>query len=211
MNDNKSTKRNVLGSLILVMSIVIIGISTSYAYFINTVEEVNSENKGVSVTSGALTMNFATVEDKYINANAASLINDSDVTTKADYTTFSVTLPSGKVSAASYNLFLTDIKMTQNFKSEYLKWALYSAEGVQVATGDFSGVTMGTQDGTNDAGTPVYDVTGNIPLKTNIDIASGATDTYKLYVWLSYVADVQQNSLLNGSLSAKVGFRGVTK
>ena len=49
---DKSKKRITLSALIIVMSVIIIGVSMSYAYFINTVEEVNVGNQGTTVTSG---------------------------------------------------------------------------------------------------------------------------------------------------------------
>ncbi len=208
-NENSiSNKRNLLAAFILTMALVIIGISASYAYFINYVKEVNPENQGVIVRSGDLTLNFRTENDKYINATAAKLINDADVTNASnnDYTSFSVTLPSdAKVSNASYDLFLTDIKMTSNFKSEYLKWALYNGD-TEVAKGNFNGVTLSST-----ADSEGYYTASNITLKSVIDISKGTTTSYKLYIWLSNDSNVQQNSLLNGKLSAKVGFRGISK
>ena len=197
-----STKRYILGALILTVSMVIIGVSLSYAYFVNSVEEVNPGNQGVNVTSGELTMNFTTSQT--LTATAAGLINDANILTEADFTAFSVTLPSSaKVSNAQYNLYLTDIKMTNNFKSNYLKWALYSAD-TQIASGDFSGVTL------SNAVDGVYDAS-DIVLLNSVDITNGTTTSYKLYVWLSYDANTQQNSLLQGSLSTKVAFRAVSK
>lgn len=208
-----SNKRNLLAAFILTMALVIIGISASYAYFINYVKEVNPENQGVIVRSGDLTLNFRTEDDKYINATAAKLINDADVANASnnDYTSFSVTLPGdAKVSKASYDLFLTDIKMTSNFKSEYLKWALYNGE-TEIESGNFNGVTLSST-----ADSEGYYTASNITLKSAIDISKGSGDTstttsYKLYIWLSNDTNVQQNSLLNGKLSAKVGFRGISK
>lgn len=208
---NISNKRNILAASILVLALVIIGISASYAFFVNYVKEVNPENQGVIIRSGDLTLNFATVNDKYINATAAKLINDADVTNASnnDYTSFSVTLPSdAKVAKASYDLFLTDIKMSNNFKSEYLKWALYSGDA-EVAKGDFAGVTL-----SETADSDGYYTASNITLKNGIEITKGTTGTtasYKLYIWLSNDSTVQQNDLLNGKLSAKVGFRGISK
>lgn len=199
---NNSTKTYVLGALILTVSLVIIAVSVSYAYFVNAIEEVNPGNQGVSVTSGELTMNFAT--SRTITATAAGLINDADVLTSAEYTAFSISLPSdAKVGSAMYNVYLTDTKMTNNFKSADLKWALYAADA-KVAEGDFSEVTL-----TN----PINNVytASNISLLNNVTVSKGTTTSYKLYVWLSYKADVSQNDLLQGSLSTKVGFTAVSK
>lgn len=193
-NTDNSKKRILLGSLIIVVSIVIIGLSLSYAYYLNTVQEVNPDNQGTNITSGELTMNFTTTQ--YINANSAGLINDTDVVTEGDYTSFSVTLPSNADAAsATYNLYLTELTITDNLKSKYVKWALYNADGTSMITsGDFSGATSGT----------------NLTLQSNITINKGETNSYRLYIWLSNDPDVNQTSLLNGSLSAKVGFRAAT-
>lgn len=184
------------------MSLVIIGISSSYAFYINEVEEVNKENQGVSVTSGDLTMNFAT--SRTITANAVGLINDADILTDADYTAFSITLPSGSdADSALYSLYLTDTTMTSNFKSSYLKWALYSGD-TQVKTGDFSGVTLSNENN------GMFTAT-DISLLDSVAINNSDTVSYRLYIWLSYDENVLQNDLLNGSLSTKVGFRAVTQ
>ena len=191
---DNTKKRILLGSLIIVVSIVIIGISLSYAYFLNEVQEINPDNQGTNITSGELTMNLTS--EKYITANGASLINDADIVTKGDYTSFSVTLPSdADASSASYSLYLTELTISDNFKSKYVKWALYNADGTsELASGDFSNATSGT----------------NINLKDNISITKGTTNSYRLYIWLSNDPDNNQIDLLEGSLSTKVGFRATT-
>ena len=114
---DNTKKRIILGSLIIVMSIVIIGLSISYAYYLNTIEEVNPENQGTNITSGKLSMNFTT--DQYIKATAAGLINDEDVLDPSNnnFTQFSVSFADdNSVDSATYNLYLTEISMTQNLK-----------------------------------------------------------------------------------------------
>ena len=208
-NIDNAKKRITLSSLIIVISIIIIGISASYAYYLNVVQEVHPENQGTSVTSGELTMNFATTQ--YINATAASLTNDADILSNNDYTSFSITLPADSAAdTASFSLYLTDIKMTQNFRSAYVKWALYTDtaedEPKQVATGNFGDVTLSSTE--NSEGT--YDATANLTLSENLSIAKGETNSYKLYIWLSNDPDNNQIDLLNGKLSTRVGFRART-
>ena len=207
-NNSENTKDNtkkriILGSLIIVMSIVIIGLSISYAYYLNTIEEVNPENQGTNITSGKLSMNFAT--SQYINATAAGLIDDEDVLDPSNnnFTKFSVSFAEdNSVDSATYNLYLTEISMTQNFKNEDVKWALYNSSDVQVANGNFSTATLSST--ANDDGTYNAD---NITLKNDITISPGTTNSYKLYIWLSNDDQTNQIDLLNGTLNAKVGFR----
>jgi len=189
-----SNKKNLVAALILTVSLVIIGISGSYAYFVNNIENVVDRDNGVTITSGELKMNFTTTQ--YINASDATLINDADLLTSANakYTSFTVALPSdAKISRASYNLYLTDITISDNFKSKYVKWALYQ-DGIKKSDGTFENYN-----------------TGNVELLNSQDIAKNSPATYKLYIWLSNDDTVNQASLLGGSIQAKVGFKAVTK
>lgn len=192
--ENNAKKRLILASLIIVMSIIIIGLSLSYAYYLNQVVEVNPDNQKASITSGELTMNFAT--ERVINAISAGLVSDADILTEADYTQFSVTLPStAKVDSATYTLYLTELTITDNLKSNYVKWALYDGNGTsEITNGTFLNATTGT----------------DLTIDTGISISKGETDSYRLYIWLSNDENVNQIDLLNGSLSAKVGFRATT-
>lgn len=200
---DNTKKRIILGSLIIVMSIVIIGLSISYAYYLNTIEEVNPENQGTNITSGKLSMNFAT--SQYIKATAAGLIDDEDVLDPSNnnFTQFSVSFAEdNSVDSATYNLYLTEISMTQNFKNEDVKWALYNSSNELIANGNFSSATLSSTangDGTYNA--------DNITLKNDITISPGTTNSYKLYIWLSNDDQTNQIDLLNGTLNAKVGFR----
>ncbi len=191
---DNTKKRIILGSLIIVMSIIIIGMSISYAYYVNTVNEVNPTSQGTTFTSGELTMNITTSQN--ISADAASLIDDADVLTEADYTAFSIVMPSSSdADTATYQLYLTELTITDNFKSADVKWALYNADATsQIASGNFLNATTGT----------------NFPLVDNITITNGETTAYRLYIWLSNDPIENQTDLLNGSLSAKVGFTATT-
>ena len=127
-NKNQSSNKiYILGALIITVSLIIIGVSMSYAYFVNSVQEVNPDNKEVRISSGELVMNFAST--RTINATAVGLINDSEITTTAEHTDFSVTLPSdAKVNSALYNIFITELNISDNLKSSYLKWSLYNGD-----------------------------------------------------------------------------------
>lgn len=203
-------KSLMLGALIITLSVIIIGISGSYAYFTNSVTETNSANKGVSANSGNLKMDFTT--SQYISATADSLIDDSQVTTKAHHTDFTVQFNNTTtVNSATYRLYLTDITMTNNFKSTYLKWALYDGTN-KVAYGDFGSVSLmngGSSCPTYSSGTPTSCTLSELPLINSVSLTKGTVKNYKLYIWLSN-SEENQNSLLNGSFSAKVAFKATT-
>lgn len=235
LNILQDMRVTVIGSLILVVSFVIIGISMSFAYFTGGAGTGEEGDKSLSITSGGLRMDFATLNNKYISATAASLINDADVLKNVNdnhYTEFSITLPTttneGKTNIMSgkYSIFLTDFKMTENYKSTDVKWAL-CREGATTLNdctrGDFSGAqnssgseTVEIEDSlTTNAKTMVtlYKM-NNFSILQNQNITrtetAGNTVQYKFYVWLSSRPG-NQNSLLNGYLTGKIAFIGTSK
>ncbi len=220
---NVNSKTTLIGSLILVMAFVIIGISTSFAYYTNNIEQRNQEYKALSVNSGGLVMNFKTVNDKYINATAATLISDADILRSDNYTEFSIEFPNDGNSATTgkYNIYLTQLKMTDNYVDEDVKWALYDASGTSVANGDFSTATKKTGgSSTTETITLSNNKTQTITLNEMNDIAilaptvinrGNPTINYKLYVWLSSNPSKNQNGLLAGKLTGRVAFRGTTE
>ncbi len=229
-NNKVANINNILAALIIAISFIVMGISGSYAYFLNQVVDQNTtESKKVTVTSGDLQMTFATESDKYINVTDATLINDTELLTKGtnNYTEFSVTLPStSAVNEASYLFYLTDFEITDNFKNDHVKWALFEEDSSfsesttklenAVAYGDFSSVVIeGTEAETGgrkkakdyslmSKGNP------NVLLQNFKITKSDTAKKYRLYIWLSNDPENNQKSLLNGSLSAKVGFVGTT-
>jgi len=202
----KSSKEHLIASLIIVMSFIVIGISVSYAFYENVV--ITSGETGLNITSGnGLVMSFESTQ--YINAPISELIKDNDILTKNQYTSFSVSGPTdANVNTATYNLYLTDITMTCNFKTQYLKWALYSGDGSsKIQEGDFADASFSSGNCNSTDPVPVDDLI----ILNNKDINKGETDSYRLYMWLSYHETELQNDLLEGSISAKVGFKGITK
>lgn len=192
IKNQASSKAYIIGALVITVSLIVIGISMSYAYFANRVEEINPEKKGVTISSGNLDMTFAT--SATINATAAGLVNDTDITTKAEHTNFSITLPStAKVASATYNLYLTDLNISNNLKSPYLKWSLYK-NNTKVVDGNFASIGTST----------------TLNLETAVTISKGTTNDYILYIWLSNDPNVNQTSLLSGTFSGKVGFKATT-
>ncbi len=211
--NNSYAKRTVLGALIITMSLIIIGISGSYAYFTSSVEKVPGSDGGVSFTSGDLTMDFVATD--YINAEDVNLIDGSKYTTLGKKSAFSISLPSTTtvVSEATYDIFLTDVKLTANLKSQYLKWALHDSTKM-VNSGTFATAELSSSQ--NADGT--YDVT-SFNILSGQSITKGETDSYTLYLWLENDPDVNQAdksgapgavNLLGGKLYFKIGFKATT-
>ena len=84
-NNKVANINNILAALIIAISFIVMGISGSYAYFLNqVVDNNNPEDKKVTVTSGELEMTFKTENAKYIGVTNATLIDDDELLTKGE-------------------------------------------------------------------------------------------------------------------------------
>ncbi len=210
-NDNKKKvmKYNILGAIIIAVAVIIIAISGSYAFFVNKIEVLNPENKGVVIQSGSLKMSFA--DSNVFSSLKAGLIDAEKSDGTIDYavlqkdaadnkTAFTVQIDAeSTIKDANFELYMTDITVSSKLKNKYLKYALYQ-NGVQKKVGDFS----------------TYDDSGKISLISVESITSDSPLSYELYVWLENDDKVNQADpngidLREGTLSFKVGFTGVTK
>ncbi len=201
------TKMYFLGAIIITVSIIVIAISGSYAYFVNEVVKENGENAKVTINSGKLKMQMVFDTDsnsiKWSNAGLINVIDNDDqeqsqVTIsedklpkndKNDYTSFTISFANGnEVAKARYELFLTDVSATANFFNKYVKWVLFdvsNGSSTQVAYGDFGDNTKVTKANgeAQVTGKSAVNV-NNISLLNNVTISSGESKKYKLYFWL---------------------------
>ena len=175
--------------LVLYISVVVILISItftiSYAYF---AAKINGKGEETKVTAGILDLDFAT--SSYINLADMLLIDSDEVSAKAPHTDFVVKHKSTSTVSTKYNLYLTELNISDNFKSNYLKWQLIK-DGNVLYTGDFKNA-VNNED---------------LLLTTTpqeLSITKTAGDSYALRIWLENDPNVNQISLTNGSLTAKV-------
>lgn len=172
----------------LVILLVSFAFHFSYAYMTATVLG-NDTATPTAINAGTLTVDFAT--SAYIDNTNLLLINDSDEATKAEKTTFTVK-NSGNITA-KYTLDLTELTISDNFKSTYFKWDLLK-NGTSINTGNFTTAVTGTD----------FTIT-----PSNQTITVGTTDTYELRIWLSE-SGTDQLSLTNGTFNAKVRMTAVS-
>ena len=176
-------KRNLILYLSLIIIIVSVAFTISYAYLKANVTG-NDPATFTNVSSGKLDITFAT--SAYINNNNLLLISDSDVATKADQTSFTIDNTKSNISGI-YKLSLTELSISNNLKSNDFKWELLKNDTI-INSGNFSTAVTGTDF---------------ILTSSNQTITPGTTDSYKLRIWLSETTS-DQISLTNGSFSAKV-------
>lgn len=177
----KIKQKPLLIGLLVVLTIAALIVGLTYAYFTANIRG-NEEASTTNLKARQLVIDFETSE--YIQNTSAELIAASDISSKADFSKFSVSNNSTG-GTASYTLRLENIEISDNFKSADFKWRL-EKNGSIISTGNFS----------------------NIGNKTSIDIGTadilaGSTDSYVFRIWLEETA-VDQSQLYNGSFSGKI-------
>ena len=202
-----SNKKLLLSASILVSSIIIIGLSLTYAYFETTY--TGSEN----VTGNkAATMNITTNLDSgiAINASELSLINANSVESSAKKVSFTVTNNSNSTVKAKYTVKLSNYSITKNLQSKYFKWKLVIKNGGSQVGNPFTGTFGGSQEPSNGVRDQVNNLNMNLISDNQaVEIAAGTTHNLDFYIWLENDAAVNQLYLTNGSFNGKLSVSAV--
>lgn len=186
---------------VFVLSIMILGISVSYAYFSANIvggsdtdeNQVGKFNVTTTLTSGGA-----------INATSLAIIDGSEYLTKAESIGFTVTNTAESTVRAKYAINLTDITISKNILSKYFKWAIVvNSDTATAITGDFQDISLATE-GTSDTTTVTIDSKVLVSEENALELDMGATDTLTFYLWLENDNSVNQLYLTNGNMTAKL-------
>lgn len=181
---NKINYPLLLWSLIASISVMLFVLSLSYYYINWSVDD--KENKQAIINTGELATDFITTQ--YIDNQSVGLITPQEVAQKAEYTAFNVSHADSSTASANYNIFLTQITLSENLLSPYFKWSLL-LNNQEIAQGSFAD----------------YDQSGRLQLNSQkLKLPVGQKDNWVLRVWLENDPLIDQNELLNGSFKAKV-------
>ncbi len=128
---NKEVRKYLVISILFVVSIAIIGLSLSYAYFtLNFFNPDEEDPKTVPPNTAANLNVTSTVETtEPIDTNELVLISASEVGTKAEHVQFTVTNESDSTIAASYTINLVEMQISKNLLSKYFKWKIVVTHG----------------------------------------------------------------------------------
>lgn len=182
MNQERQSK--ILSVILAIAIIVVCVLGVTYAYFTARIKG-NEDAKETKVTTGTLDIIFET--SQYIKNTNAMLIKDSERETKADYTEFTVKHNKNTDVEGVYHIYLTEIAISDNFKSADVKWELVK-NGTSLQQGDFS--TIGnatTMQLTSDVQTLPYE----------------KEDTYVFRIWLSETEEDQLH-LTEGTITGRI-------
>ncbi len=194
----KEEKKEIVISIIFVLALLLIGISATYAFFSRRIES-SKEKTQSNVISGVLDIDFIT--NKYIHNTQTFLVKDDEIFEKADKSVFTIKRSSeSTVDNIKYNLYLDIIVLSEELKSEYVKWALYDTStpdnnSIAISNGNFKDIGDLTKIQLN---------------QTQIYLPKEDSHDYTLFVWLSYSDTVLQNEFLQKELEVKVSAEAIT-
>ena len=201
----KKSKNNAVKSgifiAVFVLSIMILGVSVSYAYFSANIvgssdtdeNQVGNFNVTTTLTSGGT-----------IHATSLAIIDGSEYLTKAESIGFTVTNTAESTVRAKYAIHLTDITISKNILSKYFKWAIVvNSDTSHAITGDFQDTSL-VAEGTSDTTTVTIDSKVLVSEEEALELDIGATDTLTFYLWLENDDSVDQLYLTNGNMTAKL-------
>ena len=202
--EKKSKKKAVKSGIfiaVFVLSIMIIGVSVSYAYFSANV--VGSSDTGEN-QADKLNVTTTLTSGGAINATSLAIIDGSEYLTKAEHFEFTVTNNTDSTVRAKYAINLTDITISKNILSKYFKWAIVvNSDTSNAITGDFQDASLATE-GTSDTTTVTIDSKVLVSEEDALELDIGATDTLTFYLWLENDDNVDQLYLTNGNMTAKL-------
>lgn len=204
MNAKKEMRNHVIKIGILIVAIITIGISVSYAYYTAV---ANEEVKVDKVQAGRLDITSTLETSGAINNAKMSLINASDVKNDADKVEFTVTNANTSTVSGRYFIYLTNIEITKNLYNEDFKWELVrvtSSGESTIANGSFATAVRSSKP---DAGESdkVLTTAENISLnKVALEIPKATTDNLIFRLWLENDPVNNQLNLTEGSFKGRL-------
>lgn len=206
----KNDKRNLFKVLVLVLALVVLGISTTYAYY--TAVLTNPEDDGDVLQAGNLDITTTlTSTASAINVNKLMLINDDEKKDKAQKVEFSITSGDSSTVDATYKILLKELQLSKNLKSADFKWELVKKgtenTETQIAHGDFSSVTFTTEETDEHKLVSANDL--ELTKENGQTLTKKTTDNLIFRIWLQNNPNVNQINLTNGSFSGKLFIEAV--
>lgn len=197
----KSFVKNTVLISVLVVSIIVIGISLSFAYFTMSIQgSSDTGNNQAAILNVTTTLTTADA----INATSLAIIDGSEYLTKAESIEFTVTNNTDSNVNALYTINMTDITISKNMLSQYFKWALViNSDTSNAITGSFQDLSL-ADEGNSDTSTVTMGSKVLIADENARSLSIGATDTITLYLWLENDDNVDQLYLTNGTFSGKL-------
>lgn len=192
-----SNKKTIALSILAVASIIAIASTATYAYFKIPVHGEFSDTS-VQTSKFSVETNVNTVPG--LNEKL-TIIDESDISTKASTIDFTVKSTSTNDSNGEFAVYLKDLEISKNLISQYLKWDIL-VDGIKVQSGGFD--TLSTK-GVLISQTETNNTYSTFYLGTGINLADDQVKNVTVRIYLLNDPTVNQISLIDGYLSCKAG------
>lgn len=198
----KETKRKkqLTKVMILVLSLVVLAFSGTYAYYTN--HFIGNPNT-TSATSGVFKIESSLDKVSAINNKRLILIDEEEKTEKAEKLTFTITNTEKSTIDGKFDVYLKDIRLSKNLYSSYLKWELVK-DGEIINQGDFSTVERKDEESSTED-EKVVTLVEDVKLTTNsLSLLKNTTETLTFRVYLLNDENKNQIELTEGSFSGRL-------
>ena len=218
---DNSRNDNVLYKTLIVIAILIpLVIGFSYAYFLTNIKGNKTIISGTT-SANDFVLNLITDNSGYIDATGLAPIQSIFVESNAAKGMFSVSTidESGNNKndyPVAYNISLTNISITSGLRDavkDSFRWSLTCetcADTSNNRSGNFTGLkskpilSTSVSNGLTTYKYSEYELVDDFQLI----ICPNTTDTYTLRLWIDWLEDVEQSSVMSQSFSAKVSIQG---
>lgn len=206
MNEKKN-KRNIIKLMILVVSLMVLAFSGTYAYFTSN---ITGEPSITKAKSGIFEIKSSLEKTSAINNKRMVLINENQIKEMADSLTFTVTNTENSMLDGEFSIYLKDIKLSKNLYSEYLNWELLDEDGKILYSGNFAEVTRRDEEEAGEASNFVTDVEDiELNEEESIKIAKNTTQTFTFRMYLLNDSTKNQIELTEGSFMGRLYIEAV--
>lgn len=208
--ENKINSKKNLGRIfVLVVSLIVLGISGSYAYFVSTIEGTPTKT---TISSGKFEVTSSLESANAIKDLNLRLIDASEIETKAKTISFDVVSTEISTINAKYDVYLREISLSKNLYSADFKWELVKdncESDCSLASGDFS---TAVRKGTEASGEAANVVTNAQDMKLTTDsilLPKNTTQNLIFRIWLQNDPNRNQIELTSGSFQGKLSISAV--
>lgn len=202
-----NSKKNFARVMILVMALIVLGISGTYAYYTSTITgnavKTTASSGKIEITSSLETANA-------IQNTKIALINEDEISTKAEKLNFDINNTSNSTLDGKYFVYLKNSKLSKNLYSEYFKWSLINKDcdettnNCTLASGSFANARR-TDTPLADEAENVVTTIDNIQLNsTAIEIDKNSTQNLEFRLWIQNDPDNNQIALTEGYFEGKL-------
>lgn len=196
----KKNKNQWVKVFILVIALIVLAFSGTYAYFTSSfIGEPNT----TTAKSGVFKVESSLETSNAINNKKMILINENQREEKAEKLTFTITSTSESTIDGKFSVYLKNIKLSKNLYSKYLKWELLKEKEI-ISSGDFeNAIRIGSEEANEEKNvlTDVEEIKLNIE---ELELPKNTTQTFTFRMYLLNDTTKNQIELTEGSFSGRL-------